>query len=242
MSAWFVYNRIGAGAAIPLGPSVVVAGFLLLITLPPILALSGLKRTAVLFYFLPVLWLGYRSIPAVSGGDGGLLLAFLIGAGSFVLSPGARRAVRIMSARTWAAVGGIGLALCIPEVMVRLPAMQPQAVTHRSLLWPSSPEHALVMSATLTMIAALAALWLVRTLPSPIGRRLLMLLAVPAYPGATTLVTRGSGAIGPFGTVEVVYLPTLVLACLAVALIWQSRRHDQSQQTPQAPAQPGRHA
>ena len=62
-----------------------------------------------------------------------------------------------------------------------------------------------------------------------------MLLAVPAYPGAVALATSVSGSAGSAGTLEVAYLPTSVLACLSVGLIWRSRRRSRSPGTRGSP-------
>jgi hypothetical protein len=226
--SWTVYNRIGIAASVPAGMIVVLAGFVLLIALAPVLALRGLRRPAMLAYCLPVLWLGWRA-PIVSDEDHGFFLAFLIGAAAFALSPGARRAVQIMTARTWAVVGGMGLALCLLEVEVRGAALNWP-------VWPYTPRQALVMIVSMTLIIAAAAIGLLRTLPPPVGRRVLMLLAVPAYPGAVALATSTSGSPGPLAAA--VYLPTLTLACLAARLVWRSRRRGHLRQTPESPTDP----
>jgi len=91
------------------------------------------------------------------------------------------------------------------------------------------------MIVTLTLIAAGGSIGLVRTLPSPVGRRLVMLLAVPAYPGAVALATSVSASAGSPGTLEVAYLPTSVMVCLSVGLIWRSRRRSRSSGTRGSP-------
>jgi hypothetical protein len=228
--SWTAYNRISIAASVPAGMIVVLAGFVLLVALAPVLALRGLRRPAVLAYCLPVLWVGW-SAPVVSDHDHGFFLAFLTGAAAFALSPGARRAVQIMTARTWTVVGAIGLALCVPEVVVR------GAALHWPV-WPYTPRQALVMIVSLTLITAAGAIGLLRTLPSPVGRRLITLLAVPAYPGAVALATSTSVSLAPLAAAEVVYLPTLTLACLAVGLVWRSRRHAHVPRTPESPDDP----
>jgi hypothetical protein len=226
--SWTAYNQISIAASVPAGMIVVLTGFVLLIALAPVLALRGLRRPAMLAYCLPVLWLGWRA-PVVSDQDHGFFLAFLIGAAAFALSPGARRAVPIMTARTWAVVCGIGLALCVPEVVVR------GAALHWPV-WPYTPRQALVMIVSLMLIAAAGAIGLLRALPPPAGRRLLLLLAVPAYPGAVALAASTSGSPGPLAAV--VYLPTVMLACLAAGLVWRSRRRGHLRPTPESPAGP----
>src|SRR5262249_7932861 len=182
--SWTAYNPISIAASVPAGMIIVLAGFVVLVALAPVLALRGLRRSAMLAYCLPVLWLGWGA-PVVSDEDHGFFLAFLVGSAAFALSPGARRAVQIMTPRTWAVAGGIGLALCVPEVVVR------GAALHWPV-WPYTPRQALVMIVSLALIAAAGAIGLLHTLPSPVGRRLITLLAVPAYPGAMALATSTS--------------------------------------------------
>jgi hypothetical protein len=226
--SWTAYNRISIAASVPAGMIVVLASFVLLVALAPVLALRGLRRPAVLAYCLPVLWLGWGA-PIVSDEDHGFFLAFLIGAAAFALSPGVRRAVRIMRAWTWAVVCGIGLALCVPEVVVR------GAALHWPV-WPYTPRQALVMIVSLMLITAAGAIGLLCTLPPPVGRRLLLLLAVPAYPGAVALAASTSGSPGPLAAV--VYLPTVMLACLAAGLVWRSRRRGRLRPTAESPTGP----
>jgi len=95
------------------------------------------------------------------------------------------------------------------------------------------------MITTLAVIAAGGAISLMRVLPSPVGRRLLALLAVPAYPGVTAYVSNWSSTVGPFSIDELVYLPTVVTACLVAALIWQSRRSSQPHTTAPTDQGPG---
>jgi len=238
---WTIYNRLSVAGPPPAAVLAVLTGFLLLIALAPVLALLGLRRTAMLPYVLPVLFLGYfGGGPLVSGEDGAFFLAFLIAAVTFVVSPGAPRAVKIMSASAWAAVCGIGLALCVPEVLVRLAPLQRPIPFDGSFIWFGANRETLVMITTMALIAVGGAIGLLRTLPSPVGRRLLALLAVPSYPGFLTLATGGSGTFGPFGVVEAVYVPTVVLACLAAALILQSRRSDLPRRPPESDTGPGR--
>jgi len=239
--AWTGYNRASVTGTVPVAATAVLAGFLLLIVLPPVLAPRGFRRTAILAYFLPALYLGYSGAgPVVAGADGGFFLAFLISAIAFALSPGPPRAAEIMSPRTWAVVAGIGLAICVPEVMIRLPAQaRPLQVAH-NFVWHYTPGATLVFM--VLVIAIGGAVGLIRTLPSPVGKRMLALLAVPAYPGAVTIATTGSETVGPLSLFEGVYLPTLLLACLVAALIWQSRRRAGFERTPDSPPAPGQHA
>jgi hypothetical protein len=228
--AWTLDNRVSVAEPPPAAVLSVLTGFLLLIALPPVLALLGFRRSAMVLYFMPVLMVGFGA-PIVSGADGGFFGAFLIAAVAFVLSEGPRRATQIMRPGSWVAMCGVGLALCVPEVMVRLPALHEQVWMSRRPLWLGGTDYTLIMIATLALIAVVGAFGVLRTLPSPIGRRLLMLLAVPAYPGVLTFATSGASVFGPFGVVGVVYVPTVLLACVAIALMTRSRRHGQSSET-----------
>jgi hypothetical protein len=227
--SWAAYNRISIAASVPAGMIVVLAGFVLLVALAPVLALRGLRRPTVLAYCLPVLWLGWRA-PVISDQDHGFFLAFLTAAAAFALSPGARRAVQIMRAWTWAVVCGIGLALCGPEVLML------RGGSPRWPIWPYTVGYELLMIVSLMLITAAGAIGLLRTLPPPVGRRLLLLLAVPAYPGAAALAASTSGSPGPLAAV--VYLPTVMLACLAAGLVWRSRRRGHLRPTAESPAGP----
>ena len=227
--SWTAYNRVSIAAGLPAGMIAVLAGFVLLIALALVLALGGLRRPALLAYCLPVLWLGWGA-PVVSDQDHGFFLAFLTAAAAFALSPGARRALPIMRAWTWAVACGIGLALCGPEVLML------RGGSPRWPIWPYTPGYELVMIVSLMLITAAGAIGLLRTLPPPVGRRLLLLLAVPAYPGAVALAASTSGSPGPLAAV--VYLPTVMLGCLAAGLVWRSRRHGHLRPAPESPAGP----
>ena len=75
----------------------------------------------------------------------------------------------------------------------------------------------------LAAAAAAAALGLMLTLPTRVGMRLLMLLAIPAYP---SLVSVAAGGYATTGQHELIYLPTLALLGLAAVRawrVWQSR-------------------
>ncbi|HEX2322302.1 MAG TPA: hypothetical protein VHJ18_25250 [Streptosporangiaceae bacterium] len=238
--SWTVHGQFTVQHNVHIAVTGVLAATVLIIALAPILAIRALRRLAIVVYFVPVLWLGYwGSAPVVSDENHGFFLAFLISAAAFVLSPGPCRAAQIMSVRTWAVVCGVGLALCVPEVMVRLAAWQRPAWIDRILFSPTAPRYGLVMVIALTLICAVAAVGLLRTLPPPLGRRLLLLLAVPAYPGALTLAADASGRVESVGTFAIVYLPAVLLACLCAGLVWRSRRPNQpSRTTPHSPRGP----
>jgi hypothetical protein len=193
---------------------------LLFIALPPVLALLRYRRTATLICLFPVFFFGVIGAQFVghrtwiSGQVSGLFFAFLLMAVAVALSPGPSRGLQIMSAKSWGVVCAIGLAVVIREGVVgRLyvhPGIQP------SPGWWIIP---------VGLAAAAAALALMRTLPSPVGKRLLTLLAIPAYP---SLVSMAAGGYASTGQHEVIYLPTLAIIGLAASRAWKSRRHSRS--------------
>jgi hypothetical protein len=67
------------------------------------------------------------------------------------------------------------------------------------------------------------------TLPSRVGIRLLILLAIPAYP---SLVSVAAGGYASAGQHDLIYLPTLALLGLAAVRAWQSRSPDRSRTRP----------
>jgi cytochrome bd-type quinol oxidase subunit 2 len=86
----------------------------------------------------------------------------------------------------------------------------------------------LVWLAAVIVLAVLASIGagMLRTIPRTAARGLLVLLAVPAYPGAVwaTMGLRDTVVNHPFRIPNLVFLPTVLLACLALAAIWRSRR------------------
>jgi hypothetical protein len=190
---------------------------LLFTALPPLLALRRHRRAAALTGCIPVLFFGFiaaqymGSRTWVAGQVAGLFLAFLLTALATALSPGPARGLRIMNPKSWTVVCTIGLTVVIPELAVRRLYVQPGI--QPSPGWWVIP---------LGVAAAAAALGLMRTLPPPVGKRLLTLLAIPAYPSLASVAAGGYASAGQYG-VEIVYLPTLALACLALARVRQSR-------------------
>ncbi len=193
---------------------------LLFIALPPALALLRYRRTAILMSLVPVLFFGFLGaqfighITWISGQVAGLFLAFLLTALAIVLSPGPARGLQIMNAKNWTVVCVIGLAVIVREPVVGRLYLQPGI--QPSPGWWIIPLGAAVIA---------AALGLIYTLPSPVGKRLLMLLAIPAYPSLVSIAAGGYAATAQH---EVIYLPTLAIVGLAAARAWRSRRRSHS--------------
>lgn len=134
-------------------------------------------------------------------------LALLLGAAGLAWSPGPRRGIEILTPKAWLVLIGPGVAMGLLQSYLWV---QP--------LWLV----AIIVIAALAVVAA----GLMMTIPGPAARGLLLLLAAPAYPGAVWAIgysrywtNHVSGF--PF---QLLFPPTLLFACLAMAAIWRSRR------------------
>jgi len=188
----------------------------LAIAAPPLLALRY-RRTAALIALVLGGWLSVYTLGHVSASWGqywivyGLgvsgSLALLLGAAALALSPGPRRAFEILTPKSWLVLAGSGTAM---------------GLIH-PYLWPRPVWLAAVI--VLGAMAAVAA-GLLLTISGPTSRLALLLLAAPAYPGAVWAIGRS----GPFGSdtsgfPNLIFVPTALIACLAMGAIWRSRRH-----------------
>jgi len=193
---------------------------LLFIALPPALALLRYRRAAILICLVPLLFSSFlgaqyiRHITWISGQVAGLFLAFLLTTLAIVLSPGPARGLQIMNAKSWTVVCMVGLGVIVREPVVGRLYLQPGI--EPSPGWWIIPLGAAVVA---------AALGLIYTLPSPVGKRLLILLAIPAYPSLVSIAAGGYAATAQH---EVIYLPTLAIVGLAAARAWRSRRRSHS--------------
>ncbi len=193
---------------------------LLFTAFPPVLALLRYRRTALLICLFPVLFFGVIGAQFVghstwiSGQVSGLFLAFLLTAVAIAFSAGPSRGLQIMSAKGWIVVCAIGLVVVTREAVVGRLYVQPG-------IQPSPGWWIIPVG----LAAAAAAFGVMRTLPSPVGKRLLTLLAIPAYP---SLVSIAGGGYVSTGQHEVIYLPTLAIIALAASRAWKSRRQSRS--------------
>jgi hypothetical protein len=167
----------------------------------PPLAAQRYRRTAVLACVIAALFYAlfvpFLDRPSYS-------LAFLLEAIALLAGSGPRRGLRLLARKDRIALCSAALALSVPRYLLALPLHQ------------SPPSSRLIV---LSVSAAAAGLALLQTLPSPIGRRLMILLAIPAYPSIVWLTVAPAGR----AEAEFVYAPTLALACAAAALILRSR-------------------
>jgi hypothetical protein len=191
---------------------------------PPLLGLWW-RRTAVAVALALVGWYTvivfgslaeYISTLGISGlgqwtwlanGDGlSASLALFLGAAALALSPGPRRGTQILGPMSWLVLITTGAAMALT---------QPYLWTQP--LWLV----ALIVIAAL----AVAAGGLMLTIPGPAARCIVLLLAVPAYPGAVWAIgysryytNHVSGF--PF---RILFAPTVLIVCLATAAVWRSR-------------------
>ncbi|HEX9515783.1 MAG TPA: hypothetical protein VF940_06370 [Streptosporangiaceae bacterium] len=188
----------------------------LAIAAPPLLALRY-RRTAALIalalaggYIFATLngispnWRGYWII---YGGSISGSVAWLLGAIALALSPGPRRALEILTPKSWVVLAGSGIAIGL--------------IGPYLWLWPAWLAAVIVLAVLATITAAL-----LLTIPGTAAPGLLILLAVPAYPGAVwaTFGHNDSVVNHPFRFPNLVFLPTVLFACLAVAAVWRCRR------------------
>lgn len=171
------------------------------------------RRTAMVISFGLALWLCVYAAGAVAHGyllaEGQVIcgaLGLLTSAIALPLSAGPRRAIALLTPGSWIVLGGSGLAMGL---------IRPHLWTKP--IWTA----AIIVAGTLVLIAVA----IVRTIPSRISVGLLVLLAVPGYPGAVW----AAGVSGPIGTdlgnfPDIVFLPTMLFACLAIVLVARSRR------------------
>jgi hypothetical protein len=189
------------GDLIPLiVPLIVIPLVAMLLLVLPLLAAQRYQRTAVfacviaaLFY---ALFVPFLDRPSYS-------IAFLLEAIALLAGSGPRRGLRLLARKDRIALCSAALALSVPRYLLAFPLHQ------------SPPSSRLIV---LSVSAAAAGLALLQTLPSPIGRRLIILLAIPAYPSIVWLTVAPAGR----AEAEFVYAPTLALACAAAALILRS--------------------
>jgi len=181
---------------------------------PPLLAVRW-RRTAVVAALALAGWyliIVFGSLPGsishmgqwpwLAHGDGiSSSLALLLGAAALAWSPGPRRGIAVLTPQSWLVLIGPGVAMGLTQ-----PYLWAQP------LWLV----AVIVSAGL----AAAAAGLVLTIPGPAARGLLLLLAVPAYPGAVWAIgisrswtNHVSGF--PF---KLLFPATVLFACLAVAV------------------------
>ena len=212
VSQWLSFLDVFVGSPhVEAGNALIVAA----IAAPPLLALR-LRRTAALVAFALAGWITVYALGGISPDWGGYWLiyglpvsaslALMIGASGLGLSGGPRRAAEILTPRSWLVLIGAGITM---------------GVVHPYLWSRPTWLAAVVVIGVLALVAAGLAL----TIPGPAARGLLMLLVVPAYPGAVWAIgVSGSYGSDTSGFPSLVFLPTALFAGLAAAALWQWRR------------------
>lgn len=184
----------------------------LALALPPLIALRY-RRTAAVAALVAAAWFWFlllRSLTVwIDGLEASYCVALLVQAIALAGSPGPRRAVAVMTWKTWLVLSAAGITMGAASIYY------PWSLR----TWPA----AAVVFAFLAAVGA----GLVVTLPTPAALRLLLLLAVPAVPCAVwvlqfTAAMAGDASQDPFPVL--VFLPLLLLACASVAAAWQARR------------------
>ncbi len=131
-------------------------------------------------------------------------IAFLLEAVALLAGSGPRRGLRLLARKDRIALCSAALALSVPGYLLAFPLHQ------------SPPSSRLIV---MSVCAAAAGLALLQALPPPLGRRLTILLAIPAYPSIMWLTLAPAGR----AEAELIWAPTVALACAAAALIVRSR-------------------
>jgi len=162
---------------------------------------------------------GLGQWPWLAYGDGiSSSLALLLAAAALAWSPGQRRATQILSPTSWPVLIAPGAAMGLTQ----------------PYLWTEP-----LWLVTLIVIAALAvaAAAIILTIPGPAARGLVLLLAAPAYPAAVWAIgysryytNHVSGF--PF---KILFLPTVLIACLATAALRRSRSRNAAQDRASGP-------
>jgi hypothetical protein len=188
--------------------------FIAFVAVPVILAWRGHRRSAVLVATVPAVFetiLALRlsgTSAEVAAAAASLLLT--LQATALAIAPGPTRGAELLTKRAWAVLCVAGLAAAVPYT------------PHASGVLLKIP-----LSAVVTAVACAAAVILAGlavTLPPAIGRRLIALLAAPAYlyviaipmvDGSSTLIS---------GSLAAVYLPALALIVLMATAGWLGAR------------------
>lgn len=219
--------------AVALGTTLLMV---LAIAVPPLLALRGLRRTALLIAAIPAVFFGYFAVSQAQWAFSRLVwCAFLfpIEVLALAISPGPKRGAKLMT--KWAqmvvtaAAVLSGLAASLPGLL--LSYFQPGF--EFGYLAPR------VTVISVPVIAVAAAAGLILTLPAPIGWHLLLLLAIPFYPAVIAITGLGALTSPDGGTLygpDLSYPPAIALACLVAVLAWRSRHRDSTASQHSGPA------
>lgn len=197
------------------------------------LVLFRLRRTAAIVCLLATVLLGvlnandtYDSLDYASIGGGLLafpLFAYGTEAVALLASPGPRRGRELLTRRRWALIvaAAIALGFAYPALNTLVWFARGESRGLPGAL-PHVPSHSAAVSvAILVAGVVIIAAAIIRLARSGRGRRLLLLLAIPAYPVLgieSSVVLRGPLAV------VAVYLPPLAIVGLVVVAVRRTRR------------------
>jgi hypothetical protein len=193
----------------------------LALVLPPLVALRY-RRTAAMVALAAAAWFWFLLLSQltvwIDGLEASYCVALLIQVIALAGSPGPRRAAAVMTWKTWLVLCAAGLAMGVASIPYPGASMYPWAL----LTWQAA-------AVVLAFLAAVGA-GLVLTLPKPVALRLLVLVAIPAVPGAVWVLQFASAMAGnttqvPFPVLA--FLPMLVLACVSAVTLWRARHKSQ---------------
>jgi len=184
----------------------------LALALPPIIALRY-RRTAAVIALLAAAWYWFlllRYLPGwIDGLEASYCVALVVQAIALAGSSGPRRAAAVMTWKTWLVLCAAGIGLGFASIRY------PWAL----LTWQA-------IAAVLGFLAVVGVA-LVLTLPKAVALRLLLLLAIPAVPGAVWVIQFAAAAAGsslgrgPFPVLA--FLPLLLLAFVGAVAIRRAR-------------------
>jgi len=200
---YYVANRLN-GPPVPIRTQAAEGLAALIFAAPPVLAwwfrrvagfvvaaMAGLIAASFVISLYPHWgWASWR----VSGQVVGAWLAIVVGAAALALSGGPRRAVQILTARSWLVLAGSGVATGL---------LDPFLWSHPAWLG------AFIVVAAFAVIAA----GLLLTLPGPVARGLMVLLAIPACPAAVWVVYDNWSQL----LLDIALLPAMLFAGVAAA-------------------------